>query len=1024
MSFVHLRVHSFYTLKEGTASPDTLAHQANLMGMPSLALTDTMNLYGAMSLTRAARREGIQAIVGAEVLVQGAVDVTTNTSPAPFARPVLLTANPTGYRHLCILLTRGHFTAHRNAPPAVELSDLSAYSKGLICLDGGPMGLVGDLLHQGDDDGALAAARQYREIFDPGCFYLELQNTAPPALNRSLLELARRLDLPVVATHPVYHAQPGEGLGTGGSPAGSSTSAPWSHRWGAHLLSPEEMARLFSEVSPALASTLEIAERCTNALPQAGSVLPPTYKTPDEDPRLVRELAFHGLAQHYPTVTPALSERLQRELILIQQMGLSGYFLILWDLIRWCKGRGIAVGPGRGSAVGSLTCYCLGITSVDPVRHNLYFERFLNPQRKDLPDVDIDLCSRRRPEALDYIARRYGPDHLAQVGVLSTLGARGALREAGRVLGADPALTQKLAAILPRSRGIGGIRNALASLPEFKRLDLESKPVDDILTTATFLEGMPTHMSIHAAGLVISPGPLSQFTPVELGGNGEIITQLQPDDLEALGLIKIDLLGLRNLTIIQDTVEMVTARGGPQLDPDAIPEDDPRTFEMLQKGESLGCFQLDSPGMRRLLYQVGPTCYEDLMAIISLYRPGPWEAGAVDAFVRRRQGKEPMPAMHTRLKPILEETYGMLLYQEQVMRAAVEIAGFTLAEADGLRRALGRGGSLAESYRPLFVAGAQGQGISPGEAEGIFNMLLGFSGYSFNKAHTVSYARITLQTAYLKAHCPTEYFAALLASNGGYYGSGVYAREAQRLKIPLLDPHINFSGFTFAPEGTAIRIGLLQVKGVGPASAAAIVQERKRRGHFSSLDDLRRQVRLSNAALDGLSRAGALEGLPVSPRQLNLFDAGLTHAGLIHAHEQAENQSPDSPHRPDGPRHGILNLGPQPSPNLQRRLERWGVLTASQLQGGRPGAQVLFSGTMVSSRRRTNNRGEAALEMLLQDSTGFVELTVPAPVYERDVLEIDPSGVVVRGKLLSTEPVPRMLVEAIRAWENLGSTRA
>lgn len=989
MSYVPLRVHSYYTFKEGTASPEALVRQIGALGLPALALTDTMNLYGARPLARVGTQHGIRTITGAEVVIAG---------PDP-RRPILLAAEQAGYRSLCNLLTQAHLDREPNRAPAVSPEHLEASVRGLICLDGGPLGFVGRLLALGDEAGALKAARHYRDLFAAGAFFLELQTGADLSLNRALVTLARRVDLPVAATHAVYHAAPGEGI--------VGSSGAWRQRGGAHLLNPEEMARIFEEVPQALRATLEIAERCSNPLPPPRSAPLPIYQSRSGDPEMLRRLALAGLSRRYPAVTSPLAERLLSELQVIQAMGLAGYFLVLWDAAQWCRFSGIPVGPGRGSAAGSLTCYCLGITQVDPVRHNLYFERFLNPDRADLPDVDLDLCSRRRGEVLRYLARRYGRQHLAQAGVICTLGARGAVREAARLLGADSALSHQIAALLPRTSGPGGIARAVTGLPEFKRIDLNRQPVQLLLETAARVEGLPTHASVHSAGVVVSPTPLTEFTPLDRGASGEVITQCQPEDLEEVGLIKVDLLGLRNLTVLRDAVEMAASGGGPELDLDALPEDDPATFAMLQKGESIGCFQLDSPGMRRMLQRVQPRNLEDLSAVLSLYRPGPWEAGAVEAFIRRRAGQAPPPRSHPRLEPILAETHGVPVYQEQVMRAAVEIAGFDLGEADRLRRALARGGRLAEGCRRRFVEGAGKRGIRTAQAEQIFDALARFSGYSFNKAHTVGYAMIALQTAYLKVHRPAAYFAALLASEGGYYGPEVYIREAKRMGIDLFEPHVNRSGPTYAPEGNAIRTGLRQVPGIGPAAAAAIVAERLKMGCYRSRDELARRARLSRPALNALARAGALEGLGAGIRQLGLFDGPVSLPDLMEKERAAA--FPSTPASPA---------------NAPPSLIRQGLRSSAQLTTAPPGARVLASGTMVSARRRPDREGRAALHLLLQDAAGMVEVLVPAEIYERDLLEIDPRGVAVWGKLLLNGAAPRLVAIAIRAWESLSPNRA
>lgn len=986
MSWIPLRVHSFFSFGRGTAPPEALVDRAGRLGFPALALTDRMNLHGAHAFLRAAREAGILPVVGAEVEVRSAPAAAASPADPP-ALPVLLARNPAGYANLCRLITRGKGGgAGKGGAPRLGPEDLAAAARGLICLDGGPAGLVGRWVLAGDRERARAAAARSREIFGPD-FYLELQAGAPEGLNDELAALGAALDLPVVATAPVHHGGPGEGL--------HALKGPWARRPGAHLRPPAETARAFPDLLEAVLrrafrASAEIAARCADVLPGPARAV---FCSEAEDPALLDRRAREGLAgrlQGLPGPSQGLEDRLAHELAVISGLGLAGYFLILWDLVRWCRGEGIPVGPGRGSAVGSLVCYALGITEVEPVRHGLYFERFLNLERAGPPDVDLDLCSRRRPQALAYLARRHGDDRVAQVGVVATLGARGAVRLAGTLMGLPDDAVAALAGIFPRTRGPGGIAQAIRELPEFARLRPDRPPLGPVLEAAMRLEGMPTHLSAHASGVVVAPRSLENYTPLEPGGSLGTVTQVGAEDHAALGLAKLDCLGLRNLTVIADTVARVAAGGGPKLDPAAIPDDDPQTYRLLRAGETVGCFQLDSPGIRRLLRRAAPERYEDVVAVLSLYRPGPWEAGAVERFVRRRRGKEPVAPLHPSLEPVLAETYGLLLYQEQVMRIGVEVGGLSLAEADGLRRALGKGGGETEAFREAFIAGARSRGLSQDEAAEVFGLLARFSGYSFNKAHTAAYARVTLQTAWLKAHHPVEYFACLLASEGGYFGPDVYLREARRLGIRLLSPDVNRSGITYLPESGAIRAGLLQVPGIGQAAAHRVLRERQTGGPFCSVEDLAGRSRLPKRALAALAEAGALAGLEGAPER--------RRGGAAPAGDPGESLRAGAPAGPGSP----PDMGPD-------------TLSAAELAGIPRGTRVRVGGRMVSAKRRPGSGGGVALTILLEDATGMVEVSVSPAVYRRDLLEINPEGMVVEGRMLSGGPVPRVGGRSIRA---------
>ncbi len=605
-----------------------------------------------------------------------------------------------------------------------------------------------------------------------------------------------------------------------------------------------------------------LAERCRPAFPDARPRFP-RFPAPGRvsEAAYLCHLARTGLADLGLQNRPGYQARLEHELDVICQLGMAGYFLVLWDLVRFARAQNVPVGPGRGSAVGSLAVYCLGITAIDPVSAGLYFERFLNPERADFPDVDLDLCSRGRPQVLEYLYRRWGNQAVAQCGLLSTLGPRGAVREAGRLLGTDPAVVNQVARLLPGHRGGGAdsLAQCLRERPELQALHPDREPLRSLVAEAAILEGRPWNVTVHAAGVVIGPGSLPDLVPLMRTGGGEVVTQYQAEDLAGLGLIKLDLLGLRNLTVIAEVQARVTGLKLEEMEPA-----DPATYALLAAGEAIGAFQLDSPGMRQLLRQVKPERFTDLVALLAMYRPGPMQAGAVTHYVARRRGKAPVEVPHPALADALSDTYGVLLYQEQVMLVARDVAGFSPGEADSLRRALGRSDHAAAVWQTRFVEGARRQGLALAEADTVWRWLATHAGYTFNRAHTTAYALVAYWTAYLKAHYPAPYFAALLAAEVGGLGPAAYMREAARRGVALLPPDVNHSDLTYQVEGDrAIRAGLLQVKGIGPATARAIVTERAAGGPFSSPVDLADRLARQGIArplATALVRAGAISG--------------------------------------------------------------------------------------------------------------------------------------------------------------------
>ncbi|MBC7106389.1 MAG: DNA polymerase III subunit alpha, partial [Firmicutes bacterium] len=754
--FVHLHVHTEYSLLDGAARIDRAVRAAADMGMPALAMTDHGVMFGAVAFHKACREAGIRPILGCEVYVapRTRFDRTPKVDDRSF-HLVLLAEDEDGYRNLCTLVSRG-FTEGFYYKPRVDKELLARHARGLIALSGCLAGEVPAHLLAGRREEARAAAGTYREIFGPRGFFLELQDHGLPeqqALNRELVGLARDLDLPLVATNDVHYLRREDAgvhdvllcIQTGRRLYEADRLRFPTDEF--YLKSPREMARRFREVPSALASTVEIAERCRVDL-AFGRLHFPAYPVPAgwTDQAFLEHLCEEGLPQRYPRPGSEVRERLDHELRTIREMGFASYFLIVWDLVRFARQRGIAVGPGRGSAAGSIVAYVLGITDIDPLAHGLLFERFLNPARVSMPDIDIDFCFDRRDEVIRYVFERYGQDRVAQIITFGTMAARAAVRDVGRVFDLPYKDVDQLAKLVPFEPGMT-LERALGGTPELRELCLARPDLARVVEVATALEGVPRHASTHAAGLVIAPSALTDYLPLYKTSDGYITTQFDKDAIEELGLLKIDLLGLRTLTVIEETKRLVAAQRGEEP---RIAPDDRKTFRLLGEGETGGVFQLESAGMRGLLRDLRPDRFEDLVALVALYRPGPLQSGMAEDFVRRKNGQKPVTFLHPKLEPILRETYGVILYQEQVMSIASEIAGFSLAEADLLRRAMGKKKpEILAAMRERFVEGARANGVDPGTAAQIFDLMEHFGGYGFNKSHSAAYALVAYQTAYL-----------------------------------------------------------------------------------------------------------------------------------------------------------------------------------------------------------------------------------------------------------------------------------
>jgi len=898
-AFIHLHVHTEYSILDGCLRISDLVETACQFNMPAVALTDHGNLFGAVEFFKAAKGQGLKPILGCEVYLSpksrfekkpGNGEETNNF------HLILLVKDEKGYRNLCQLITSSYLEGFYYRP-RIDKEILRKYASGLIALSSCLKGEVNDYLVKDMDDRAEEAAREYLEIFGSENFYLEIQDHGLPEQKKILpkiADLAKRLGIPLVATNDVHFLRQEDAqiqdvllcIQTN-----KKLSDPDRIRFSSdqfYLKSSAEMRELFKDYPEALENTRHIAARCNFELPLAGHFLP-NFKAPgnknlrdyfeeivhqgfEQRLPLIKEKIDRGLNQHH---MEEYQQRLEREIKLIEQMGFEGYFLIVWDMIRAARERGIPVGPGRGSAAGSLIAYCLGITQIDPIEYDLLFERFLNPERISLPDIDIDFCGRRRQEVINYVTERYGQENVCQIITFGTMAARQAIRDVGRVMEIPLNEVDRVAKMIPAMGPDSTIEGALKNIPELKEIYQKNERLARMLDVARKLEGQVRHPSIHAAGIVITPKPLVEFIPLYQSNKGEITTQFPMGDIEAIGLLKMDLLGLRNLTVITDSLELIEKDTGDKIDLDKMPLDDQKTFELFQKGMTDGVFQFESYGMKQLLRQFKPEEFRDLIALNALYRPGPLKSGMTAEFVQRKHRPDKVSYEVPQLEPILKETRGIIVYQEQVMRIATDLAGFTLAEADVLRKAMGKKvKEMMKAEREHFIQGAKRKGIHQSKAEKIFDQIAQFAEYGFNKSHSAAYAYLAYQTAYLKAHYPVHFMAALLTSEaekGDTSQIVKYINECRELGIPVLPPDINHSHYHFTVEGDRIRMGLSAIKNVGENTIQELIAIRERRGPFKNLFDLFEEYDsriLNRKALESLIKAGALDSLGWKRSQL------------------------------------------------------------------------------------------------------------------------------------------------------------
>jgi len=1057
VDFVHLHVHSEYSLLDGLARLSDLAQRTAELGMPALALTDHGAMFGAIEFYRVAQAAGVKPIIGMEMYMapRRMDDRHPKRDRTPY-HLVLLAQDNRGYHNLLQIATAGQLEGFYYKP-RVDKAYLRDQAQGLIALTGCAKGEIPTLLRRGQLDRAREAAHWYRETFGAQNFYLELQvHEGLPELgeiNRRMVELGRELDIPLVATNDVHYIRPEDAHAQEillCIQTNTTMRDPNRMRMGDesfYLRSPAEMAALFKELPEALQNTLLIAERCEINLDRKGYHLP-AFPAPEghTSQSYLRSLCEKGLAERYELITSQIRERLEYELDLIHRMGFDDYFLIVWDLCRYARQRGIWWNV-RGSGAASIVAYTLGITRMDPLSYKLMFERLLNPGRVTMPDIDLDFPDDQRDELIRYTIDAYGQDQVAQIITFGTMGARAAIRDAGRALDLPLPEVDRVAKLVPAGPKVK-LAGAFA-VPEFQELYQGQNYIRELVDTAQLLEGVARHASTHAAGVVITDKPVVNYTPLHrpIRGEGGVVTQYDMNIVESIGLLKIDFLGLSTLTIMRKACELIEQNYGVKLDLDTIPLDDPAIYELLSSGETIGIFQVESAGMRRMLTEMKPSRFDHIAAVVALYRPGPMEY--IGDYIRRMHGQEPVTYRHAKLEPILAETYGVLTYQEQIISVMTELAGYSLSEADLVRQAVGKKkkGELLE-HRKSFISRAQTySGIPADVAAAIFDDIEPFARYGFNRSHAVDYAAITCQTAYLKAKYPVEYMAALLSvERNNTDKMGVLLSDCRRLGIEVLPPDVNKSGSGFVIEGRIIRFGLGAVKNVGDGPIEAILKARRADGPFTNLDDFCRQVDLrqvNRRALECLIKVGALDlfghraqllavmdrMIALSQRiheareigQLSMFDLveGLDMGGATSILD-ASHPVPEAPHRElltwEKELVGVY-LSEHPLQRSAKRLADVVTAYTHEIEETMAGQKVTLAGMVSWVRSHITRRGEPMAFVQLEDLQGTVEVLVFPSVYKgtEDLWQAD-KILVVQGRVDAQGREPKIICESVRNY--------
>lgn len=1063
--FVHLHLHTQYSLLDGAIRFDDLIEKAKAENMPAVAITDHGNMFGAAEFYLKCKKAGVKPIIGCELYLAPESRFSRDSKGISDAayHLILLCENMQGYKNLSYLTSAGYKEGFYYRP-RIDRELLTGRSEGLIALSACLKGEVAMQCGRGRMDEALATARWYSELF-PDRYYIELQENTlaeQDVVNKRLMEVAAELKLPLVATNDCHYlnredARAHEVLLC--IQTGKTMSDPTHMRFSAdefYVKSPEEMARAFSYAPEAISNTLAIAEQCKLELPVDGK----TYYFPHFDPPegqnhddMLRELATEGLKERmvtilakYPDMTleqqQAYFDRLEIELDCIRDMKFPAYFLIVSDFIRWAKDRGIPVGPGRGSAAGSLVAYSIKITDLDPLPYNLLFERFLNPERISMPDIDVDFCQDRRGEVIQYMVEKYGRERVCQIITFGTMGAKAVVRDVGRALNLTYGDVDRIAKLVPDDLKMT-LKKAIQQEPQLKELADSDPQVRDLLDTALCLEGLTRHASTHAAAVVVAPDRLEEFLPLYKDQKtGSINTQYSMKYVELVGLVKFDFLGLKNLTVIENAIRLIREGKDPAFDITTLRDDDQASYDLITAGNTTGVFQLESSGMKEMLIKLKPSCFEDVIAACALYRPGPLGSGMVDDFIDRKHGRKEVVYDLPQLEPILKDTYGVIVYQEQVMQISRSLAGYSLGQADLLRRAMGKKDDKEMTrQKGLFLDGAKANNLDPKKAEAIFDLMHKFAEYGFNKSHSAAYALIAYQTAYLKAHYPVEFMAALLTCDMDSTDKVIKnISDCREQGIDVLPPDINSSGLSFTVVGTSMRFGLGAVKNVGAGAIETILEARKE-GAFKDLFDFCERVdlrRVNKRVIESLIKCGAFDSTGAARSALMEGLEAATSYGQKIQEEKASAQvslfGTEEVVRGNG--HGGLKLPNVPEWHDKEKLafekEALGFLItghpldryiddirrlanteiASMVEMA-DGSEVRICGIVSAFKEITTKKGDRMGFVTIEDLTGSVEITVFSDIYAASstLLKSDDPLLVV-GKLEKGEKGCKVLVQA------------
>jgi DNA polymerase-3 subunit alpha len=1037
--FVHLHLHTDYSMLDGACDVEKLCNRAKELGMPAVAMTDHGNIFGAVHFVNAAKQAGIKPIVGCELYVCKKGDHNIERTPPEgdtYNHLLVLAENEEGYRNLMKITSEASLHGFYYKP-RVSKKFLAEHSRGLIGLSGCLKGEVAERLTEGNYEAARNAASTYSDIFGKENFFLEIQNQGLAQEHRiipNLYQLEKDLGLPLVATNDSHYLCEDDShaqdvmlcIQTGKSIHDTARMKFEGNQF--FVKSYDEMARVFKDSPDVLSRTLSIAERCSLKLEKVANPFP-EFEVPPEftiDSYFVH-VTREGFARRMEVLRPLhdlgklkhsisdYEQRLERELAIIQQMKFPGYFLIVWDFIRYARECDIPVGPGRGSAAGSLVSYALGITDIDPLQHELLFERFLNPERVSMPDIDIDFCMNRRGEVIQYVTRKYGRDNVAQIITFGTMATKAAIKDVGRAMDIPYADVDRIAKMVPTQLNIT-IDQAIQDSPQLREAIEKDTQIRELIDTAKKLEGLVRNSGVHAAGVVISPRPLTELVPLHKTKNDEIVTAFDMVAIEKMGLLKMDFLGLTTLTILTDTIKLITQTRGITLELDKLPLEDDKTYqEVFYKGLTSGVFQFESHGMRDVLRKYQPNSIEDLTALNALYRPGPIQGGMIEDFIDRKHGRKKVEYELPELKEILAETLGVIVYQEQVMQIANSLAGYSLGEADLLRRAMGK--KKAEEMaqqRERFVQGAAQRKFPPKKIEKIFDLMAQFAGYGFNKSHSAAYALLAFQTAYLKTHYPVEFMAALLTSVTGSTDDVVkYINECREMGIAVEAPDISVSDANFTPHGEAIRFGLAAVKNVGGNAIESIVAARKKLGKFKSIFEFCENVDLrllNKRVLESLIKSGAMDSLGRRAQLMEVLDRAMESAqksqrdaesgqhGLfgVFAQDDAEAHNDKLPNIPDWDEHTRLSaekeilgffISGHPLDKYKDKLQDLQALSTAEvcaLKNSTGKDETLATAGIITNLKvQKSKRGEFYAQAVLEDTYGSVDMIVFPEAYKR-----------------------------------------